>query len=470
MGIKRIASSSGDKIQDTRTGKLLGSVGNGKDKDMPTASLLQKGQVLTPGGRLRWKETLEQTHAPIASEAYGWSPLTVTAGSNKKLDWQCVKCETIWTTSPRARVEGRGGKYCPKCPRVAVGHESLSSAYPEVALEAYEWDPSLYSYGSGVSMPWKCLNCKHIWRTSINNRTSYDTGCPKCAGKNTENLAVSNPDIAAEASGWNPTKFTAGSNALLMWKCRSCDNQWEAVIRNRVEYPRRWGCSSCNQYAGQYMKVFGQNSRIADPGFSIAAKFPHLIEEMVDSSYANTLSYASKVEMLWHCSTCDTEWKASVKNRTMHDTGCPKCSETGFDLGAIGYLYFVEGERNGIPIIQYGITNNIDKRLAYHRRNRFESKDSVKFIKCESGSEVAQLESLIKKTLTLKGVPSIKADSEIEDKFGGYTESFRKELLPAQSLQELFMLLDLPVPMEISGKVSWISWEPKQSKVNIFDY
>lgn len=35
------------------------------------------------------KPSLAETHPEIAKQADGWDPTTLTAGSNKKVDWKC---------------------------------------------------------------------------------------------------------------------------------------------------------------------------------------------------------------------------------------------------------------------------------------------------------------------------------------------------------------------------------------------
>jgi hypothetical protein len=52
------------------------------------------------------------THPQLASEAVGWDPTTVIAGSNKKkLKWNCEEGH-IWETFPHSRLAGHG---CPTC-------------------------------------------------------------------------------------------------------------------------------------------------------------------------------------------------------------------------------------------------------------------------------------------------------------------------------------------------------------------
>ena len=55
-------------------------------------------------------------------------------------------------------------------------------------------------------------------------------------------------------------------------------------------------------------------------------------------------------------------------------------------------------------------------------------------------------------------MPSIKTDDAVMDSFGGYTESYRKELLPAGSLKELLEKLSITVPLMEEGDDGAIVW------------
>ncbi len=46
----------------------------------------------------------------------------------------------------------------------------LSETHPELAKEAYGWDPNDYSQGSNKKLEWKC-NKNHVWLAIIHNRT-----------------------------------------------------------------------------------------------------------------------------------------------------------------------------------------------------------------------------------------------------------------------------------------------------------
>ena len=64
------------------------------------------------------------THPQLASEAVGWDPTTVMAGSSrKKLKWKCAEGHT-WDTHPHSRLGGHG---CPSC--AATGFDPNKSGW-----------------------------------------------------------------------------------------------------------------------------------------------------------------------------------------------------------------------------------------------------------------------------------------------------------------------------------------------------
>ena len=47
--------------------------------------------------------------------------------------------------------------------------------------------------------------------------------------RNSESLAVTFPEIAKEADGWDPKEFDASSGELVRWKC-NFGHTWETAI------------------------------------------------------------------------------------------------------------------------------------------------------------------------------------------------------------------------------------------------
>lgn len=120
---------------------------------------------------------LATTHPLLAREAIEWEPTTVTAGSNKKLQWVCSLGHT-YESRVASRVKGSGCPYCAN-KLVLVGFNDLKSKFPDVAMDADGWDPAALVSGSHRYLPWQCSK-GHKWIAQVNSRTQ-GRGCPSCA-------------------------------------------------------------------------------------------------------------------------------------------------------------------------------------------------------------------------------------------------------------------------------------------------
>ena len=82
--------------------------------------------------------------------------------------------------SPHLRTYQGSG--CPFCSnnRVLAGFNDLASKNPEVAGEAFGWDPTTVQAQSGSRRKFQCGQ-GHIWTARISDRTAKGAGCPSCA-------------------------------------------------------------------------------------------------------------------------------------------------------------------------------------------------------------------------------------------------------------------------------------------------
>lgn len=248
----------------------------------------------------------------LAKEADGWDPREVAGKSKKKLLWKCSQGHT-WLAKVSNRAKGTG---CPVCTgkRVLKGENDLATQFPEVAKEAYGWDPSTVTAKSNKTVEWKCA-LNHTWRTAVHHRTGQDaTGCPYCAGKKVlegfNDLLSQFPKLAEEADGWDPSKVTAGSGRKFPWKCPK-GHSYAATVNNRTP-PLEQGCPVC---AGKQVVV----------GFNdLASKLPEVAKQ-ADGWDPRTVTVASSKKVSWRCEL-GHQWKSKVANRTVLDQGCPFCS------------------------------------------------------------------------------------------------------------------------------------------------
>lgn len=122
---------------------------------------------------------LATTHPELADQADGWDPKTVISGSNKPVPWRCTLGHQ-WSTSPHNRT-GNAKSGCPVCAnkKVLKGFNDLATKDPELAEQAFEWDPHTVTRSSRKKQKWQC-QFGHIWSATPADRTNGN-GCPTCS-------------------------------------------------------------------------------------------------------------------------------------------------------------------------------------------------------------------------------------------------------------------------------------------------
>ena len=189
---------------------------------------------------------LKSTHPNLISEANGWDPESVSAGSGKYVSWKCFLGH-VWLASPQSRALHKTS--CPYCSgnKVLKGFNDLKSTHPIIASQAFNWDPTDYSFGSHSVKEWQC-KLGHIYKTTINTRTSKDdsAGCPYCHGTKIllgfNDLKTTHPEISNQAFRWDPTKYSGGSVTRLWWIC-SEGHKWRTTPNSRTA--NQTGCPTC---------------------------------------------------------------------------------------------------------------------------------------------------------------------------------------------------------------------------------
>ena len=439
------------------------------------------------------KQPLSVTHPELAKEADGWDPAEFTFGSNKKQKWKCALGHN-WLETPNKR-SGRGDN-CPFCSgkRVLVGFNDLKTTHPNIAKQAYEWDPTTVTKGSNKRLDWICEN-KHIWTIAVSNRTSQQSGCPVCSGFRTlagvNDLQTLFPTIAQEAFGWIPSIVSPGSNKKFKWKC-SKGHIWSAIVVSRTSqntgcpvcanleivfgfndletlYPniacdadgwnpretgigtdqiKSWKCRFGHKYEASVNKRTKRNQgcpvcankRVIVGLNDLASTHPELASEAFgwDPTTVNAGrgSRKSSEKRLWKCKVGHT-WKATPASRTNsnHQSGCPSCSIAGFRPDDEGYLYFLE--HPGWNMYQIGISNVPKRRIKDHNRigwNLLELRGPM------DGHLTQQWETAILRMLKAKGADL--SNEKIAGKFDGYSEAWSKSKFEVYSIRELMQLTE----------------------------
>lgn len=216
--------------------------------------------------------------------------------------------------------------------------DSLVELRPDVVKS---WDyskngnlsPSMFTVSSNQIVHWKCPDCGHEWRCSINSMTRPGRyGCAECSKKRrgisftkqvvkrVGSLAETMPDLAKE---WHPTKnealspydISAGRFQTVWWLCPRCGYEWEASPNNRKKGA---GCPCCSGHVPKS----GEND--------LATLHPELLKEW---DYQKNIGLdprkllpGSGKKVWWKCSRCGHEWETIIASRTKGH-GCPVCAK-----------------------------------------------------------------------------------------------------------------------------------------------
>lgn len=194
--------------------------------------------------KMRSKQSLAESHPDLAKEAHGWNPELVSGGSEQKLPWKC-SLGHIFQALPSNRT--RAGSGCPYCAgKVALpGFNDLATLEPEIAKQAYGWNPTEITAGSGKKMDWICSE-GHIWNAQVSSRKR--AGCPFCAGQRLivgiNDLATKNPLVAVQLRSHDPQSIMAHSNIKCEWQCQE-GHLWWAPASDRMAGQ---GCPTCAKF------------------------------------------------------------------------------------------------------------------------------------------------------------------------------------------------------------------------------
>ena len=132
----------------------------------------------------------------LANEFREELPTELTKGSHYKAKWKCLKCKHVWRAKMFNRTRSDKPKGCPKC----ANRMSLSKTHNFLAwcekngergkklLKEYvnpDKPLTAVTHGSHYKALWKCAECDHEWRATMNQRTTSRNPnlCPACKAR-----------------------------------------------------------------------------------------------------------------------------------------------------------------------------------------------------------------------------------------------------------------------------------------------
>ena len=249
------------------------------------------------------------------------TPFDVTAGSGKKVWWQC-KYGHEWQAVISSRKVGYNCPYCAG-QKVINGHNDLATANPFLATE---WHPTK----NGKLLPtnvmagtnkkaWWLGKCGHEWEASISSRNA-GRGCPYCASKKLltgfNDLKTLNPCLASE---WHLTKngeltprdVMPESNKSVWWQCKN-GHEWQNSINVRNSGN---GCPYC---ANQIVLIGYNDLQTLNP--ELARQWHPVLNG--DSTPSDFMPGSNK-KAWWICEK-GHEWQAVIASRNK-GAGCMLC-------------------------------------------------------------------------------------------------------------------------------------------------
>jgi len=371
------------------------------------------------------KLPLSVTHPELAKEADGWDPKLYTKGSKESKEWICHLGHK-WINSINSRTSNNSG--CPFCSGNAVfpGFNDLRTKFPEIAKQAYGWNPSEFTVSSSAKKDWVC-SLGHIYQASIAHKIRTTNGCPFCNAKRVlvgfNDLVTTHPHIALEAHGWDPQTVTAGSSSRKReWKC-PLHHIWTATPNTRTNKfsTAEATCPIC------------QNKQVLRGFNDLATTHPSLAIELLFPD-ATSVTVSSHKIGKWRCHD-NHEWSTKIANRRGGERGCPSCAYSGFDPNLPAFLYFLIQPQ--WLMFQIGITNNPDRRLSEHAKNGWKV---IELRGPMDGQLAKQWESSILRMLKAKGADL--SNKKIAGRFDGYSESWSKSTFEVKSIKELMRLTE----------------------------
>jgi hypothetical protein len=430
---------------------------------------------------------LKTLNSELANEALGWDPSKFLAVSSKKVAWKCKEKHT-WSASIQSRFL-RNTK-CPTCSNKTIkpGFNDLATTHPDIAVEAFGWDPSTVSFGNGKTMKWRC-SVGHEYKATVNNRVRGNN-CSICSNhivlKDFNDLLTTHPDIAAEAFGWDPSTVIAGSDKVRTWKCKNghtYPTKIHSKLKNKESCPyclnrklykgfndlntthpeisleafkwdpseyiyssptkKSWICKMNHVYdatiiSRTHMKsgcAYCSNKKVLSGFNDIATTHPELAKQARGWDPSKYIARSNKI-LTWECDVGHI-WKASPGNRNAlkYPTGCPTCSLTGFDPNKDALLYLLYHPE--WQMLKIGITNSPERRINKHMNSQW---DVIETRGPMKGELARSWEASILSMLRANGADL--SNSKIAGKFDGYSESWSKSTFPVNSIKELMRLTE----------------------------
>lgn len=164
---------------------------------------------------------------------------------------------------------------------------------------------------------WKCKICGNQWNAIPSNVLHRKSGCPDCSKRS----RITNEKIDILLKKNNRNIFRIGNiinvEINILWECALCSYIWKATPHNIIY--GNTGCVRCSK------KIRLTNEYVDKK-----------LEESNIQRVGNVNGNNTKIE--WKCLCCNHHWITTPKGILNTHTGCPICKRKNYSMSAIKWL------------------------------------------------------------------------------------------------------------------------------------
>ena len=291
-------------------------------------------------------EEWDWEHNKLGPEYFSWG------SSTAELYWRCKNGHPPYKATPyQKRTRER---MCPACSgshRLVKGINDLASTHPRIS-ERWDYEenasgPTEVKIGMNINVTLKCdRDPKHRPRMYLPNLKKNSEACTDCWANSLEPgvndlQTVGSTFVNEWDSEKNMTNFSVRHPSNIkwtderrfFWKCDAAGHSFQISPYYRVT--RGSGCTVCS-------------NKTVLAGFNdLAYLIPEIAEEWChqknEISPREVTPKSGRI-VFWNCMNGHKPFPSSVWNRTQAETGCPGCSQFGYQNELPGMLYLVERE------------------------------------------------------------------------------------------------------------------------------
>lgn len=230
--------------------------------------------------------------------------------------------------------------------------QQIKSEWTGKAVDGSFIEFNSVTHGCGIKMYWKCVECNHVWESTINNRTATKNSCPMCYERNRGKIVSKSKaakgetleywckhntlgdrilkewtGLCEDGNSYNLYELSSQSNKKMLWVCsNNPEHKWYTKIQKRTLLNS--GCPYCSN-----QKILtGENDLLT---WCKNNNKQYLIEQFVGELEDGTpvkmtnLAKSTHKRVKWkHITESGDmhEWAAAVSDRTSKDSGCPLCT------------------------------------------------------------------------------------------------------------------------------------------------